>query len=62
MSQPRRTTAVLAKTLTARQSLKQSPGRPLETVGSDLNNDGINMVIIDRYGRIKDVKTECFQR
>jgi len=28
--------------------------------GFDLNSDRINMVIIDRYGRIRDVKTEWF--
>jgi len=29
-------------------------------VGFDLNSDRINMVIIDRYGRIRDAKTEWF--
>ena len=28
--------------------------------GFDLNSDRINMVIIDRYGRIRDIKTEWF--
>jgi len=28
--------------------------------GFDLNSDRVNMVIIDRYGRIRDVKTEWF--
>ncbi len=28
--------------------------------GLDLNSDRINMVVIDRYGRIRDVKTEWF--
>ena len=28
--------------------------------GFDLNSDRINMMIIDRYGRIKDIKTEWF--
>ena len=28
--------------------------------GFDLNSDRINVVIIDRYGRIKDIKTEWF--
>ncbi len=28
--------------------------------GFDLNSDRINMVVIDRYGRIRDIKTEWF--
>lgn len=28
--------------------------------GFDLNSDRINMVIVDKYGRIRDVKTEWF--
>ena len=28
--------------------------------GFDLNSDRINMVIVDRYGRIRDIKTEWF--
>ena len=28
--------------------------------GFDLNSDRVNMVIIDRYGRIRDIKTEWF--
>jgi len=39
---------------------KKGEARGDLVAGFDLNSDRINMVIIDRYGRIRDVKTEWF--
>jgi len=39
---------------------KKGDARGELVAGFDLNSDRINMVIIDRYGRIRDVKTEWF--